>query len=153
MQTIIPCENPAPAGPGAAPTWTRGNKDAIGTAYSTSSRVWFTVSEGILNEIYYPTVDRPQVRDVQYLVTDGETFFHAESQLSAEMESLSAHSPGVRVTRSDPDARYRLVKEIIADPHESSILIHTRFEAAPEWAGKLKLYVLCAPHLSRRLAQ
>jgi glucoamylase len=48
----------------------------VGAAYSTSRQVWFTVSGGISNEIYYPTIDRPQVRDLQYLVTDGKTFFH-----------------------------------------------------------------------------
>jgi glucoamylase len=50
--------------PGIAPRWTRGAKEAVGTAYSTSSRVWFTVSGGILSEIYFPTIDRPQVRDL-----------------------------------------------------------------------------------------
>lgn len=147
MPATIPCANPAPGGPGAAPTWARGNKDAIGTAYSTSSRVWFTLSEGILNEIYYPTVDRPQVRDLQYLITDGETFFQAERELESDIQALSTHSPGVRVTAADPEGRYSLTKEIIADPHESSILIHTQFQVAPAWEGKLKLYVLCAPHL------
>ena len=32
--------------PGMEPRWTRGNKEGIGTAYSTSSRVWFTVWDG-----------------------------------------------------------------------------------------------------------
>ena len=62
--------------PGIAPRWTQSAKDAIGTAYSAGSTVWFTVSAGILNEVYYPTIDRPQIRDLQYLVTDGETFYH-----------------------------------------------------------------------------
>src|SRR5712664_1646173 len=45
--------------PGIAPRWTQSAKDAIGTAYSAGSTVWFTVSAGILNEVYYPTIDRP----------------------------------------------------------------------------------------------
>ncbi|HWF66044.1 MAG TPA: hypothetical protein VN670_01995, partial [Acidobacteriaceae bacterium] len=49
--------------PGMPPRWTSSEKDAVVTAYSASSRVWFTVSHGILNEIYYPTIDRPQTRD------------------------------------------------------------------------------------------
>src|SRR5919201_6379284 len=77
------CAHPASGGPGSAPTWARGDKDAVGTAYSTSSRVWFTLSQGILNEVYYPTIDRPQLRDLQFLVTDGETFFHDERQLQS----------------------------------------------------------------------
>ncbi len=141
------CEHPAPYGPGSAPTWERGDKDAVGTAYSTSSRVWFTLSQGILNEVFYPTIDRPQARDLQFLITDGETFFHDERRLETTEEALSAHSLGVRVVNADPEGRYRIVKEIIADPHESCILIHARVDAAPEWREKLKLFVLCAPHL------
>jgi hypothetical protein len=66
--------------PGIPPRWTSSQKDGVGTAYSASSRVWFTISHGILNEIYYPTIDRPQVRDLQFLITDGQTFFHEEKR-------------------------------------------------------------------------
>ena len=68
----------APNGPGLAPRWTRGAKDAVGTAYSTASRVWYTIAAGIVTEVYFPTIDTPQVRDLQFLVTDGSTFFHDE---------------------------------------------------------------------------
>ena len=60
------------------PRWTRGAKEAVGTAYSTASRVWYTVAAGILTEVYYPTIDTPQIRDLQFLITDGSTFFHDE---------------------------------------------------------------------------
>lgn len=142
------CRQPAPGGPGLAPRWTRGDKDAVGTAYSTSSRVWYTVSKGILNEVYYPTIDRPQIRDLQYLMTDGKTFFHDERHnLESQVETLSPHSLGVRVTSTAPEHRYRIVKEIITDPHESCVLIRTRLEAEPDVLAELRLFVLCAPHL------
>jgi hypothetical protein len=70
MTTLL-CQHPAPGDHVIAPRWTRSDKDGMGTAYSASSRVWFTVSKGILNEVYYPTIDRPQIRDLQYLITDG----------------------------------------------------------------------------------
>ena len=60
------------------PRWTRGSKEAVGTAYSTASRVWYTVAAGILTEVFYPTIDTPQIRDLQFLITDGKTFFHDE---------------------------------------------------------------------------
>jgi hypothetical protein len=53
-------------------------KVAVGTAYSTSSRVWYTLDAGCVTEVYYPTIDTPQIRDLQFLLTDGETFFHDE---------------------------------------------------------------------------
>ena len=115
--------------PGIAPRWTQGAKDAIGTAYSAGSTVWFTVSAGILNEVYHPTIDRPQIRDLQYLVTDGTSFFHDERRhLASRLEALADHALGVRITNADRDGRYRIVKEVIADPHQPCVLIHTRLE-------------------------
>ena len=48
----------APGQPGIPPTWTSSAKSGVGTAAGMQSRVWFTISHGILNEIYFPFVDR-----------------------------------------------------------------------------------------------
>ena len=85
--------------PGLEPRWTQADKDGIGTAYAADSRVWYTIRKGILTEIYYPTIDSPQTRDLQYLITDGETFFHEEKRdLDSTVERLSSHSLGYRTT-------------------------------------------------------
>jgi glucoamylase len=134
--------------PGITPTWTTSNKDGIGTAYATSSRVWFTLAQGILTEIYFPTIDRPQVRDAQFLVTDGESFFHEEKRdLKSDVVRLEAQTLGYHVTNSDPGGRYRIEKQIISDPHSSCVLINARLVASNAWAGKLKIFFLLAPHL------
>jgi glucoamylase len=137
--------------PGIPPRWTRSSKEGLGTAYSTASRVWFTLSHGILNEVYFPSVDSPQIRDLEYLVTDGETFFHEEKRdLVSELEYLDEHVLGYRLTNSDPAGRYRIVKEIIADPHLPCVLIRTRLEGDEKFLKKLRLYALLAPHLEGR---
>lgn len=134
--------------PGIAPRWTHSTKEGVGTAYHTASRIWFTLSHGILNEVYFPTVDSPQIRDMEYLVTDGENFFHEEKRdLAIEMDSLDEHALGFRIVTSDPDRRYRIVKEIIADPHLPCVLIHTKLEGKAAFLKKLHLYILLAPHL------
>ena len=116
--------------PGIPPRWTSSAKEGVGTAYSTGSRVWFTLSHGILNEIYYPTIDRPQIRDMQFLITDGETFFHEEKRdLVSTISYIEEHTLGYHIESTDRDRRYRLVKEIIADPHQPCVLIHARIEA------------------------
>ena len=66
--------------PGIEPRWTHGDKVGVGTAYSAASRIWFTLWNGIITEVYHPTVDRPQVRDLQFLISDGKTFFHEEKR-------------------------------------------------------------------------
>jgi glucoamylase len=134
--------------PGLQPRWTSSVKDAIGTAYSASSRVWFTCSHGVLNEIYHPTIDHPQVRDMEFLVTDGETFAHEEKRdLLTTFEYIHPEALGVRYINRDPDNRYTLTKEIICDPHHSVILQYVKLEGHDELLPRLKVYALLAPHL------
>ena len=47
---------------------------------SPASRVWFTLSHGILNEIYYPRVDQACTRDMGLIITDGTDFFSEEKR-------------------------------------------------------------------------
>ncbi len=42
----------APGWPGIAPRWTSSAKTGVGTALNQHSKVWFTLSHGILNEVY-----------------------------------------------------------------------------------------------------
>ncbi len=134
--------------PGTEPRWTSSLKDAVGTAYAASSRIWFTCSHGILNEVYHPTIDRAQVRDMEFLVTDGETFVHEEKRdLQTTFEYIHPEALGVRYVNSDPAGRYSVTKEIICDPHHSVVLTHMRLEGDAELLKRLKVYVLVAPHL------
>jgi glucoamylase len=134
--------------PGMEPRWTSSVKDAVGTAYSASSRAWFTTSHGILNEIYYPTIDRAQVRDMEFLVTDGETFVHEEKRdLRWSFEYIHPEALGVRYINRDPNGRYSLTKEIICDPHHSVVLMRVRLEGREDLLSRLKVYALLAPHL------
>jgi glucoamylase len=134
--------------PGIPPKWTRGAKDGIGTSYSADSKIWYTLWRGTLTEIYYPTVDTPQTRDMEYLISDGQTFFHEEKRhLNSEIERLQHHDLGYRITNSDPQGRYRIRKEVISDPHLPTVLQHTRLEISNDLLDNFHLYALCAPHL------
>lgn len=134
--------------PGIPPRWTSSAKEGIGTAYHTSCRLWFTVSHGIINEIYYPHVDQPNTRDFQFLISDGESFCHEEKRdLVHEVEYPERDCLFYRLTNTDRQGRYRLVKQVLADPHQSVLLVHTRVEIMEEsLRDKLRLYALLAPH-------
>jgi glucoamylase len=137
--------------PGLPPNWSSSAKEAVGTAYSVASRVWFTLADGIVTETFYPTIDRPQIRDCQFLVSDGETFFHEEKRdMDTSMEAIEDHTLGYRITNSDRGGRYNLIKQIICDPHQPCVLIHVRLKTIPEWKNKLHLYALLNPHIGGR---
>lgn len=139
----------APGAPGIEPRWTSSAKDGIGTAYSSSSNVWFTLSHGIVNELYYPTVDVPNTRDLQLLITDGKTFCHEEKRdLEHRLEYPEKNVLLYRITSTDRKGRYRLIKEIVGEAHSPVFLLHTRLEIIdPSLQGQLKLYALLAPHV------
>jgi glucoamylase len=137
--------------PGMEPRWTSSAKEGLGTSYHTSCRLWFTLSHGIINEIYYPHVDQPNTRDFQFLITDGETFCHEEKRdLDHRTEYPERDCVFYRLTNTAPDGRYRLIKEVLTDPHRSVLLVHTKLEVLdPALKGKLRLYALLAPHIDR----
>ena len=134
--------------PGIEPRWTHGGKEGIGTAYSADSRVWFTLWNGCVTEVYYPTIDMPQVRDLQLLVSDGKTFFHDEKKaLRSSTVRSSPRELAYQVTGTDPEGRYRIVKDVLVAPHLPCLLLRARLEGEPDLLSRLRVYVLCAPHL------
>ena len=145
-------ETSAFGGPGLEPRWTHSAKEGIGTAYSSNSRVWFTLSHGIVNEIYWPHVDTPNTRDFEFLITDGESFCHEEKRdLIHELEYPERNCLFYRLINTDRDGRYRLIKHVLSDPHRAVMLQHTRLEIMDEAlrrSGKLRVYALLAPHLA-----
>src|SRR5665213_1252626 len=93
--------NTAPGHPGTEPRWTSSRKHGVGTAIGARSRVWFTISHGVLNEVYYPRVDQANIRDMGLLVTDGSTFFSEEKRhTTSEVTPLGSGVPGYRVTNT-----------------------------------------------------
>ena len=131
------------------PKWSHSNKDGIGTAYSADSRLWYTVWRGIVTEVYFPTIDRPQLRDLEFLLTDGTSFFHEEKRdLTARIERLG-DTLAYRSTSEDADHRYTLRKILLADPHLPCLLTRVRLDVGtPELAAQLRLFVLASPHLN-----
>ena len=88
----------APGGPGIPPTWTSSAKDMVGCALG-SSRLWFTLGFGIVNEVYYPQADLPQIRDLGFIIADGEGFW-AEVKRIANYRDSSCWHPVSRLWKS-----------------------------------------------------
>lgn len=141
-------KKPAPGKPGDPPHWTTGAKTAVGTAVSLQSRIWFTIAHGMLNEIYFPTIDQANLRAARFLVADGHHFFSdEESDAEHSVEPLRPDVPAFRVvTRCKRDA-YRIEKEILADPHRDTLLMRVEFEPRSGEA-KPKLYIVADPHIA-----
>jgi glucoamylase len=141
---------PAPGAPGIPPTWSSSDKDAVGTSHF-ASRVWFTVGHGILNEVYWPHVDRPQVRDLGFLVADDAgSWSEAKRDATHEVRHADGGVPAITVVHTHP--RYVLTLRICTDDHADVIRIEARLDDRRDPADPmrakhpLRLYPLLAPH-------
>src|SRR3954469_7480558 len=133
--------------PGISPRWTSSAKTGLGTALSTVSRVWFTISHGILNEIYYPRVDQACTRDCGLIITDGADFFSEEKRdCASTVETLEDGVPAYRLTNTHRYGRYRIIKRVVADSRHDVVLQQITLEADPA-EPPLCVFALLAPHL------
>src|SRR5262249_31942819 len=119
-----------PGVPGTPARWTSSAKTGVGTALAASSRIWFTISHGILNEIYFPRIDIACTRDLGFLVTDRNGYFSEEKRdTDSQVDMIEQGIPAFRLVNTARDGRYRIEKPL---------------------RGKIsdyRLYVLIAPHL------
>ena len=138
----------APGWPGIQPRWTSSAKSGIGTALNLHSRVWFTISHGILNEIYYPRVDQACTRDQGFLVTDGHNFVSEEKRnCTFENRAYEHGVPVFELTNRCSEGRYRIEKEILSDLYRNVVLQKVRFVPLIGTLADYHLYALLAPHL------
>jgi len=139
----------APGHPGITARWTSSSKSGVGTAVSRQSRLWFTVSHGIINEIYYPNIDRADTRDFELLVTDGSNFFSEEKRdTEHKIEPLAQGVPAYRLTNTCNQKRYRIVKTVVTDSLREVLLQTIRFEPLQGSLEDYHVYVLLAPHVN-----
>ncbi len=135
----------APGHPGIPPRWTSSAKTGVGTSLSPTSRVWFTLSHGILNEIYYPRVDQACTRDFGLLLSDDTGFFAEEKRdCTFNVETLEDGVPAFTLTNVHAEGRFKVIKRIITDPRHDVVLQHIRVE--PNGAP-LNVFALLAPRL------
>lgn len=129
------------------PKWTRSAKDGVGTALSSHSFVWFTISHGIVNEVYYPRIDIANTRDMQFLVT-AENFFSEERKDTVHRTAFRSRGvPLYEVENTCREERYRIRKTIFTDPDADVLIQKVSFQALTGAQGDYSVYLLLAPHI------
>jgi glucoamylase len=137
----------APGAPGHESTWVPGDKNGFGTATGTASKVWYTLSRGKLNDVYYPRIDTPSIRDSQFVVTDGRTFTDREDvDARSRVVLLDDRSLTYRLVNTATSGRWRITKTFVTDRRRSTVLQKVRFESLT--GRPLKLFLLHDPALN-----
>jgi glucoamylase len=120
----------APGAPGDESYFDLARKDCVGTARNTTSKVWFTVADGVLSDVYWPTVDATNVHTLQYLVTDGHSF--TDLQTRDMTYTLDPDPTGMSCTVVATDAAhgYSIRTTYIADPGRDAVLMQVSFQGS-----------------------
>ncbi|MBV9941616.1 MAG: hypothetical protein JO262_05735 [Solirubrobacterales bacterium] len=118
----------APGAPGAQSYFDLARKDCVGTARNTSSKVWFTIADGVLSDTYWPTVDATNVHTLQYLVTDGSTFTDLQTRDMRYRVVPDPTGMSCTIVASNATHGYRITTTYIADPGRNAVLMRVRFE-------------------------
>lgn len=126
-------------GPGALSHFDLARKDCLGTARNTTSKVWYTVANGVLSDVYYPTIDNTNVETLQYIVTDGASFTDLQTRdMTYTASSIDASGMECRVVSTARSGRYQITTDYITDPSANTVLMRTSL--VPLVAGSYHLY-------------
>ena len=127
--------------PGAAPTWTSSAKDLVGCSLGPG-RLWFTTGFGIVNEVYFPRVDIPQIRDLGFIVADDRGFWvEVKRHDSYRTLQPQAGIPAIEIIHTHE--RFELRLRLVPDPEREVLLIDVTLQGDTT----LRPYALLAPHL------
>jgi glucoamylase len=143
--------NVAPDGPGALSHFDLSRKDCLGTARNTTSKVWFTLANGVLSDVYYPTIDNTNVETLQYIVTDGSTFTDLQTRdttYTVQPLSTNSHALDCEVTTTAKSGKYRIVTDYLTDPNQNTVVMNVHFIALVGDLSAYQLYVRYDPSIN-----
>ncbi|HEX8336191.1 MAG TPA: glucan 1,4-alpha-glucosidase [Pyrinomonadaceae bacterium] len=140
----------APGRPGRDAHWPGAGKEAVGTSNTLESKVWFTLRGGVLDEVFYPTVDVANTQTLQLVV------YHGQGGNSIQTEERDAVSQII----PDPDSlsftqvntakngEWRIEKRYVTDPQRNVVLIRVSFYGHfKRRENDIRLYVYYDPSL------
>ncbi len=130
----------APSG-ACTPTWAPARKDIVGASLG-SSRLWFTLAQGIVTEVYYPRIDIPQIKDLGFIVADDQGFWVELRRLGDYTVTLPAPGvPAATVVHRHP--RFTFTLEVCPSERRDTLLLRYRLEGD----ASLKPYALLSARL------
>ena len=126
--------------PGALSHFDLARKDCVGTAHGTGSKVWFTVADGVLSDVYEPTVDTTNVETMQFVVTDGRTFSDLQTRDATYTVAADATGMACTVTTTARSGAWRLVTTYATDPVRDTVVVDTRLSGLTVPTDRLHLF-------------
>src|SRR4051794_94257 len=133
--------------PGSLSRFDLARKDCVGTARNRTSKVWFTVADGVLSDVYEPTIDNTDVQSLQYVVTDGKTFTDLQERDTTYTVRADRTGMACTVTSTSAEHGYQLVTTFVTDPARDSVVMHTSLRQ-PKHGKPLSVFARLDAHVN-----
>lgn len=118
--------------------WPTAAKNGFGTSASPTSKVWFTLANGVMTEVFYPTLDVPNVQILQLQVAIGGKLESESDDTIHRLEVPSPNSLTFRQVNTAKSGQYTITKTYVTDPMMNTVLIDVEFKSRT--AAKLHVY-------------
>lgn len=118
----------APGVPGKDAQWPSAAKDGFGTANSIRSKVWFTLADGVMTEVYYPTIDVPNTQMLQLLIVGSRVATEIDDT-THRVETPDARALTFRQINTARNGHYTITKTYTTDPLRATVLIDVQFDS------------------------
>ena len=123
---------------GADAHWPTAAKNGFGTSTSLTSKVWFTLANGVMTEVFYPTLDVPNVQTLQLHITVGG---RVETEIDDTFHRLELPNPNsltFRQINTSKADQYTVTKTYVTDPRRNTVLIDLDFNSRSD--AQLSVY-------------
>lgn len=139
----------APGAPGLDAHWPNAAKNGFGTANTLTSKVWFTLNNGVMTEVYYPRLDVPNVQMLQLIIvsSDGKRV-ETEAEDTAHRIEVDPQALLFRQINKAKSGAYTITKTYLTDPERSSVLVDVNFRWHEANLFRGALYVYYDPSLN-----
>lgn len=118
----------APGQPGSDAHWLSAAKNGFGTSNTLGSKVWFTLNDGVMTEVYYPTLDVPNVQVLQLIIVTGKVETESDDTIH-RTEVLDPRALTFRQINTAKSGSYIVTKTFVTDPQRNTVLIDIQFDS------------------------
>ncbi|HEY3039835.1 MAG TPA: glycoside hydrolase family 15 protein [Pyrinomonadaceae bacterium] len=139
----------APGAPGLDAHWPSAAKNGFGTANTLTSKVWFTLSNGVMTEVYYPRLDLPNSELLQLIVCTRLGCQTEQDDMRHEMRMPDPRALSFQQINAAKDHAYTITKTYTTDPQRATILIQVSLTVGRSRAEGIDgVYVFYDPSLN-----
>jgi glucoamylase len=138
----------APNAPGKDAQWATAGKQGVGTSVNLNSKVWFTLAQGVMTEVYYPDVTVANTHLLQFIGVDGSGNTTTEQDDAFhEIKVSKTNSLSFQQINTAKSGSWRITKTYTCDVERNSILIDVKIEKLTD-SAPIFFYVYYDPSLN-----